>query len=113
MENKQYKVILEEVRQIKQQVDDIDDGLMKDRERMQNFAIELEGVKNEIAELRRAVNRNSEDVKNKVHDVVKPLVKSTSGLTQEVSNAVKKNGMFVWKQEAESFIDQIKSLWRK
>jgi DNA repair exonuclease SbcCD ATPase subunit len=95
------QILLEEVRSIKQRLDDMDMGLEKDRERLQDLTIRLENVETEVKETRRAINRSSEVIKNKVADVVEPVLTSNEELKEEV-----KNQDFV-------FVKEAKSWWQK
>ena len=95
------QILLEEIRGIKQRLDDLDSNLGKDRERIQDLTIKLENVENEVKETRQAVNRSSEVVKDKVADVVVPVIESNEELKQEV----KKNKMV--------FVKEAKSFWQK
>jgi chromosome segregation ATPase len=87
MTDRQYKVILDEIRQIKSRVDDIDRGLGKDREKIQDLNIRLENVESETKQTRQAINRSSEVVKDKVADVVEPLTKSTDRLEARIEKS--------------------------
>ena len=87
MNNEQYKVLLTEIRSLKQKVDDIDLAEEKDREQFQNQNVNLEHLKAEVEELRRAVNANPERIKNKVADVVSPVVDSTDNLTAQIKRS--------------------------
>ncbi len=92
------EILLEEIRGIKQRLDDLDLNLGKDRERIQDLTIKLENVENEVQETRKAVNRNSEVVKDKVADVVIPVIESNKQLEKEV-----KKNKFVFVKEAKTF----------
>jgi HAMP domain-containing protein len=88
----EMKVLLEDIRSIKNRLDDMDMSLEKDRERMQDFAIRLENVETEIKETRQAVNRMVERVQNRVAEVVEPAIESNAQLEKEVK---KKKMVFV------------------
>jgi predicted nucleic acid-binding Zn-ribbon protein len=87
MRQDQYKILIEEIRAIKDQVNDIDDGLGKDRERIQDLTIRLENVETEIKQTRQAINRSSEITKNKVADVVEPIIESTDNLSAQIKES--------------------------
>jgi predicted nucleic acid-binding Zn-ribbon protein len=87
MRKDEYKILIEEIRAIKNQVNDIDDGLTKDRERIQDLTVRLGNVENEIKETRQAINRSSEITKNKVADVVDPIIESTDNLTAQIKKS--------------------------
>lgn len=92
------EILLEEIRSIKQRLDDLDLNLGKDRERIQDLTIKLENVESEVKETRQAVNRSSEVVKDKVADVVTPVIKSNKELEKEV-----KKNKFVFVKEARTW----------
>lgn len=93
--------MLEEIRGIKQRLDDMDMGLEKDRERIQDLTIKLENVQTEVKETRQAINRSSEVIKDKVADVVEPVIASNSKLEKEVKN------------KKMVFVTEAKSWWQK
>jgi hypothetical protein len=101
MEKTQYENIIEELRQIKKKIDDIDDCEAKDRERLQDQNIELQNLKTEMQELRRAYNRSAETIKNSVADVVEPLVGSTMDLQDTIDKSkkvlIKEKTKSIWK----------------
>ncbi len=83
----QYKVILEEIRKIGDHISDIDIGLEKDRQNIQDLTLRLENVESEIKETRKAVNASSEKVKDKVFDVVSGVVDSTDNLSAQIKKS--------------------------
>lgn len=90
MESDNQKVLLEEIREIKRRINDIDLDLEGDRERLQDFVIRLENVESEVKATRQAVNKSSETIKNKVADVSEPIVGAAMDLTNEIKEATKK-----------------------
>lgn len=99
---KQNEIILEELRSIKQRLDDMDMNLEKDRERIQDLTIKLENVETQVKETRQAVNRSSEVVKNKVADVLEPVIESNKQLEKEVEKQD-----FVFVQEKKSWWEKL------
>jgi len=97
----ELKVLLEDVRTIKDRLDDMDMSLEKDRERLQDLTIRLGNVETEIKETRQAVNRMVERVQNRVAEVVEPAIASN----QELKDEVKKNKMV--------FVTEAKNWWEK
>ena len=83
------KIVLEEIRELKKKIEDIDLGLERDREKLQDFNIRLEHVESEVKETRKAVNRSSETIKNKVADVVEPVVGAADSLTTQIKKSKK------------------------
>lgn len=80
----QLKIILEQLRDIQKRVDDIDQGLTRDRERLQDFNIRLEHVETEIKETRKAINSSSTKIKNAVADVTEPVVGAVDSFRNEI-----------------------------
>ncbi len=85
----QYKVILEEIRKIGDHISDIDIGLEKDRENIQDLTIRLENVESEIKETRKAINASSEKIKSKVSDVVEGVIESSDRLSNQLKKSKK------------------------
>jgi DNA repair exonuclease SbcCD ATPase subunit len=110
MNNTQYEVLLAEVRSLKQKVDDIDLAEEKDREQFQNQNVNLENLKTEVAELRRAVNANPERIKNTVADVVEPVVgalQDQKGATEGLTSQIKKSKTVIFGESKKSFWDKL------
>lgn len=82
-------LIIETLRKIEDHVSDIDRDMEKDRQNLQDLNLRLSGVEAQLEELRKAINLNAERVKNKVADVVEPVVKSTDRLTTQIKNKKK------------------------
>ena len=97
----ELKVLLEDVRAIKDRLDDMDMSLEKDRERLQDLTIRLGNVETEIKETRQAVNRMVERVQNRVAEVVEPAITSN----QELKDEVKKNKTV--------FVKEAKNWWER
>ena len=97
----ELKVLLEDVRTIKDRLDDMDMSLEKDRERLQDLTIRLGNVETEIKETRQAVNRMVERIQNRVAEVVEPAITSN----QELKDEVKKNKTV--------FVKEAKNWWEK
>ena len=93
MEEK-LNAILETVRQVqKKQADlenhlnDIDEGLAKDRNGIQDLNIKVGQNVAEVAELRGSVNLLSEKVKNKVTDAIQPLQDQADKISGQIKNS--------------------------
>ena len=84
MKKEEYNILLEELKEVKTTINDIDMSLEKDRERLQDLTIKLENVETEVKETRRAVNRSVERVQNGVAEVVEPAITSNEELKEEV-----------------------------
>ena len=67
---------------IENHINDVDEGLSKDRNDIQNINISNGQVVAELGEVRRAVNLISDKVKNKVADAMEPMMGVTQELTQ-------------------------------
>lgn len=77
---------LKEVQDLTRRVNDIDNELDVDRHGIQENNVKLTTVLEEIAQLRKSVNMMSEKVKNKVADIVEPIVESSDRLTTEIND---------------------------
>src|SRR3989304_4770590 len=99
MRKNQYEVLLEEIRSIKQRVDDIDMSLEKDREGIQDFQVRLENVETEIKTTRQALNRMVQNVRDRVSEAVEPAIEANNQLKDEVK---KQKRIFIRSRPAES-----------
>jgi DNA repair exonuclease SbcCD ATPase subunit len=114
MEKNQYKVIIEELRDVKAKIQEtrdeagrIDRDLTKDRHDLEDFRVRLGRVEEEIQSLKRLLTENVETMKDKVQDALKPAVKEVASLKQEIA---KKRSIIVTKN---SLIDWIKGVFGK
>ena len=79
-------IIISTLRKIEEHISDIDRDMEKDRQNLQDLNIRLSGVETRLEELRKAINQNSERIKDKVHDVVEGVVESTNRLTTQIKD---------------------------
>lgn len=89
MKEDQYKILLEEVRGLRDQVSDTNFAVEKLEERQQDLILRLENVESELKQNRTATNSSSERIKNKVADVVEPVIKATENLTAQIKKSKK------------------------
>ena len=78
--------ILKEVQNHTNRINDIDNELDKDRHGIQENNIKLSTIIEELAQMRKAINMTSEKVKNKVADIVDPIIESSDRLTTEIND---------------------------
>jgi len=106
MRKNQYEVLLEEIRSIKQRVDDIDMSLEKDREGIQDFQVRLENVETEIKTTRQALNRMVQNVRDRVSEAVEPAIEANNQLKDEVK---KQKRIFIQekKNKLEKFLKKL------
>ena len=102
------KTILETLRKVQQRQDDMDMDMEKDRQSLQNLNIRLSNMESQIEELRKAVNQSSERTKNKVADVVAPVIESADRLSTEIND----KKMVILKQTTQNIFTRISKLWR-
>lgn len=96
-------IILSTVRKVEDQIASIDRDLEKDRQNLQNLTIEVKTLASQMEEVRRAINLNAERVRDKVADVVEPVMGATRDLQDEIHN--KKT--LVVKEKKTSIIDAL------
>jgi len=78
------KQLMKEVQGLTNHLTDIDNGLEHDRHNIQNLTVNVSTLSEEVNQMRKAVNLTSEKVKDKVADVVSPIVESTDRMTTEI-----------------------------
>jgi methyl-accepting chemotaxis protein len=76
--------ISKEIQNLTNRVNDISDELDKDRHNIQDLNVNIHSLREEINQVRKAVNMTSEKVKNKVADVVEPIVECADRMTTEI-----------------------------
>jgi hypothetical protein len=103
MNDEQYKILLGEIRGLRNQVDDMNQCQGEDRQGIQNLVIEIQNVKTEVAEVRKAVNQNPARVKSQVADVVENVV----GATQELTTQIEKKKMVSIKEPKKPFWQRV------
>jgi hypothetical protein len=102
MEDEKYKILLGEIRGLRNQFDDLNECQGKDREGIQNLVIEIQNLKSEVAQIRKAVNDNPARVKSQVADVVEPVVgvvQENAQATQGLTAQIEKKKMVVVKEQ--------------
>lgn len=90
---------LKTVRRIEEKISDIDRDMEKDRQRLQDINIRLQGVETQLETLRGAVNQNASRTKDKVNDVLEPVIESMDRL----SGSIKKSKKVYIKEEVRKF----------
>ena len=90
---------LQTVRRIEKAQADMDVDMEKDRQHLQDINIRLSSVENQLEELRKAINQNARRVKDKIQDVVDPIIESTDRLEHRIA----KSKMVVLKEETKTW----------
>lgn len=96
MTEAQYESIINEIRDVKRRLDDMESNRDKDMENIQDVRVEIDGIKSELKANRQAINRSSENTKNAVADVVEPVV----GALDSFEKQVKKSKMLILKEKS-------------
>jgi len=95
--------ILKETQANSKRITDIDTELEQDRHNIQDLNINITSLREEMNQIRKAVNLTSEKVKNKVADVVEPIVECSDRLTTEIND----KKMVVLKPETKKWWEKI------
>jgi predicted nuclease with TOPRIM domain len=110
MNDDQYKVLLSEIRECRDEVQQtrdetarIDRDLTKDRNDLGDFRVRLQAVENQIESMRRLIMDNQSNMKDSVQDALRPAVRQVTALTNEIK---KKRSIIITRG---SLIDQIKN----
>ena len=112
MQNEQLKVILEEIRDLKKdlqstrdEVARVDRDLSHDRTDLEDFRVKLSTVIEEIQSMKRMLRLTPQHIKEKVDDALAPAVQATTDLKKEIK---KKKSIRFMVETKEKFIDKIK-----
>lgn len=107
MEDDKYKVLLDEIKSVKEEVqatrDEIarvDRDLTKDREYIEDFRVRLGRLEAEVQSMKRLLFRQADKVKDRVEDVVQPAVKEVRSL----KSAIDKKNIRVIRQDFWSWV---------
>jgi septal ring factor EnvC (AmiA/AmiB activator) len=106
MDNDALKVITERLDQLQSTVDQTSRDLTMDRKDLQEFAIRVGSLENKIQEVWDIVNNLPERTKDKMQEVVKPMVKETKELKEQIK--IKKFVAFIEKAKPKRFL-----FWKK
>lgn len=90
-EQENQKILL----RIENHLNDIDESLSKDRGGIQDLNIKVGSLVGEMGELRRSVNVNAERTRDRVAEVVEPVISSNAELGHKFEKAKKKDLIFV------------------
>ena len=76
------KVILERINHIQETINVIDRDLAQDRKDIQEFTIRLGAIEDQIKELRKGQDAQTNKIQDRVAEVVQPLAENTQNLGQ-------------------------------
>jgi len=112
MQNEQLKVILDEIRDLKKdlqstrdEVARVDRDLSHDRTDLEDFRVRLGTVIEEIKSMKRMLALTPQHVQEKVTDAMAPAVQATTDLKKEIK---KKKSINLIAETKEKFFDKIK-----
>ncbi len=80
----QLKALVEGQERLQIVVDRIDSDLAKDRQDLQNFRVELAGVKQGLEELRKTVSNLPKKTQDKVAEAVQPMMEEAQNLGEKI-----------------------------
>jgi len=84
MKNETSKAILSVIRRIEDNQASTDRDLEKDRQNLQDLAIKVSTLSEEVTQLRKAVNQNAERTRDKVAEAVEPVINSADNLATQI-----------------------------
>lgn len=84
MEDSKYKVLIKEVRGMREEVGRIDRDMARDREGMEDFRVQLVNLKSEVEQLRHSLVAHADTMKDKVTDALEPAVNEMALLKTEI-----------------------------
>jgi len=108
MEDKQFEVLLNEIRGVSSAIERLSNDLgrdaTRDRQEASDHSVALATITEGVRQMRKAVNTITGDVGDKVGDTLKPAVKevvvATTSLKKEISKKksiiITKNGIIDW-----------------
>ena len=86
MNDEKYNVLFKAIQGCRDEIAEIDRDLEGDRRELQNFQVNMATLKEEVAQLRKALSTNVQRVQDKVQDVVDPAVEQVDKLRKEIKN---------------------------
>ena len=107
--NETNEAILKTVRRIEDGQASMDSSMEKDRQHLQDLTIRLEAVESEIRQVRKALNQNAERTRDKVAEVVEPMINATDDLSKQIE---KKKTMVI-REKGKNFLQRIVDEFRK